>query len=45
MALFLYLLCLVLWLGGIVFFGAMVAPVLFTRLTTAQAGAGVLCRS
>lgn len=41
MVLFLYLLCLMLWLGGIAFFGAMVAPVLFTRLTTAQAGAVV----
>ncbi|HUY20314.1 MAG TPA: DUF4149 domain-containing protein [Candidatus Binataceae bacterium] len=41
MALFFYLLCLVLWLGGIAFFGALVAPVLFTRLTTAQAGAVV----
>jgi uncharacterized membrane protein len=41
MALFIYLLCLVLWLGGIAFFGAMVAPALFTRLTTAQAGAVV----
>ena len=41
MALFFYLLCLVLWLGGIAFFGAMVAPILFTRLTTAQAGAVV----
>jgi Domain of unknown function (DUF4149) len=41
MALFFYLLCLVLWLGGIAFFGALVAPVLFTRLTTAQAGSVV----
>ncbi len=41
MALFFYLLCLVLWLGGIVFFGSIVAPVLFTRLTVAQAGAVV----
>jgi hypothetical protein len=38
MALFFYLLCIVLWLGGIAFFGGLVAPVLFTRLTTAQAG-------
>lgn len=38
MALFFYLLCLVLWLGGIAFFGGLVAPALFTRLTTAQAG-------
>lgn len=41
MALFFYLLCLVLWLGGIAFFGSLVAPALFTRLTTAQAGAVV----
>ncbi|HTW88947.1 MAG TPA: DUF4149 domain-containing protein [Candidatus Binataceae bacterium] len=41
MVLFFYLLCLVLWLGGIAFFGGFVAPVLFTRLTTAQAGAVV----
>jgi hypothetical protein len=41
MALFFYLLCLVLWLGGIVFFGSIIAPVLFTRLTVAQAGAVV----
>lgn len=39
--LFLYLLCLALWLGGMVFFSAFVAPILFTRLPEAQAGAVV----
>ena len=37
-ALFIYLLCLVCWLGGMIFFAAISAPVLFTRLPIAEAG-------
>jgi hypothetical protein len=33
-----YLLCVALWLGAMVFFSAFVAPIIFTRLTIAQAG-------
>jgi hypothetical protein len=36
-----YLLCLALWLGAMVFFSVFVAPIIFTRLTVAQAGAVV----
>jgi hypothetical protein len=36
--LFLYLLCLVCWLGGMVFFAFFVAPVIFSRLPIAEAG-------
>jgi hypothetical protein len=36
--LFLYLLCLVCWLGGMVFFAVFVAPVIFSRLPIAEAG-------
>src|SRR5277367_3401249 len=36
-----YLLCLALWLGAMVFFSIFVAPIIFTRLTIAQAGAVV----
>jgi len=36
-----YLLCLAIWLGAMVFFSAFVAPIIFTRLTVAQAGAVV----
>lgn len=32
LALFVYLLSLVCWLGAIIFFSAFVAPVIFTRL-------------
>lgn len=37
-ALFFYFLCLVCWLGGMVFFSAIVAPVIFTQLPIADAG-------
>ncbi len=37
-ALFVYLLALVCWLGGMVFFTAIVAPVVFTLLPLAEAG-------
>lgn len=36
--LFIYLLCLVCWLGAIIFFSAFVAPTLFTQLPVAEAG-------
>ncbi|HVA39747.1 MAG TPA: DUF4149 domain-containing protein, partial [Candidatus Binataceae bacterium] len=36
--LFIYLLSLVCWLGGMVFFSALVAPVVFKVLPMAQAG-------
>jgi len=36
--LFLYLLSLVCWLGGMIFFALFVAPVIFTRLPVADAG-------
>src|SRR5208337_2134602 len=45
--LFLYLLSLVCWLGGMVFFAFFVAPVIFSRLPIAEAGkvvAGVFPR-
>jgi len=38
MTLFLYLLSLVCWLGGMIFFAFFVAPVIFTRLPVADAG-------
>jgi hypothetical protein len=37
-ALFVYFLCLVCWLGGMVFFSAIVAPVIFAQLPIAEAG-------
>lgn len=37
-ALFVYLLCLVCWLGGMIFFSVLTAPVLFTRLPIADGG-------
>jgi uncharacterized protein DUF4149 len=37
-ALFVYLLALVCWLGGMVFFTAIIAPVVFTQLPIAEAG-------
>jgi hypothetical protein len=37
-ALFFYLLCLVCWLGGMVFFSIMVAPVIFAQLPITDAG-------
>lgn len=37
-ALFFYLLCLMCWLGGMVFFSAIVAPVIFSQLPIADAG-------
>src|SRR6266478_9035811 len=37
-ALFLYLLALVCWLGGMVFFSFFTAPILFSRLAVADAG-------
>ena len=37
-ALFIYLLCIVCWLGGMVFFSIITAPVIFTRLPLAEAG-------
>jgi hypothetical protein len=37
-ALFLYLLALVCWLGGMVFFSFFTAPILFSRLPVADAG-------
>jgi uncharacterized membrane protein len=36
--LFIYLLCLVCWLGGMVFFTVFVAPIVFAQLTLAEAG-------
>jgi hypothetical protein len=36
--LFLYLLSLICWLGGMIFFAFFVAPVIFTRLPVADAG-------
>ncbi len=36
--LFLYLLCLVCWLGGMIFFAAFATPVIFSRLPVAEAG-------
>jgi hypothetical protein len=36
--LFIYLLALVVWLGGMVFFTAIIAPVVFKLLPTAEAG-------
>jgi hypothetical protein len=36
-----YLLCVATWLGAMVFFSVFVAPIIFTRLTVAQAGAVV----
>lgn len=36
--LFLYLLCLICWLGGMVFFSFFTAPALFSRLPIAEAG-------
>jgi Domain of unknown function (DUF4149) len=36
--LFIYLLCLVCWLGAIIFFSGFVAPTLFTQLPVAEAG-------
>jgi len=38
LALFVYLLAIVCWLGAIIFFSAFVAPVIFTRLPIAEAG-------
>jgi hypothetical protein len=46
-ALFFYLLCIVCWLGGMVFFTAMIAPVIFKTLPITDAGrviAGVFPR-
>lgn len=37
-SLFLYLLCLVCWLGGMIFFSIFTAPVVFTALPIAEAG-------
>ena len=37
-ALFFYLLALVCWLGGMIFFTAITAPILFSRLPVADAG-------
>lgn len=37
-ALFFYFLCLVCWLGGMVFFSVIVAPVIFAQLPIADAG-------
>jgi Domain of unknown function (DUF4149) len=37
-ALFFYLLALVCWLGGMIFFSAFTAPMLFSRLSVADAG-------
>jgi vacuolar-type H+-ATPase subunit I/STV1 len=36
---FIYLLALAIWLGAMVFFSAFIAPILFTRLPIAEAGA------
>jgi hypothetical protein len=38
LALFVYLLSLVCWLGAVIFFSAFVAPVIFTQLPIAEAG-------
>jgi hypothetical protein len=38
LALFVYLLCLACWLGGMVFFSAIVAPVIFAQLSMPDAG-------
>ncbi len=38
LALFVYLLAIVCWLGAIIFFSAFVAPVIFTQLPVAEAG-------
>ena len=38
LALFIYLLSIVCWLGAIIFFSAFVAPVVFTQLPIAEAG-------
>lgn len=37
-ALFIFLLCIVCWLGAIIFFSAFVAPAVFTQLPVAEAG-------
>jgi uncharacterized membrane protein len=37
-SLFIYLLCLVCWLGGMIFFSIFTAPVIFTALPIADAG-------
>ncbi|MBF6559924.1 MAG: DUF4149 domain-containing protein [Candidatus Binataceae bacterium] len=37
-ALFIYLLCIVCWLGGMVFFSILSAPIIFTVLPLAEAG-------
>src|SRR4030081_1241442 len=37
-ALFVYLLALICWLGGVIFFNAIIAPVVFTLLPIADAG-------
>jgi hypothetical protein len=37
-SLFIYLLCLVCWLGGMIFFSIFTAPVIFTALPIAEAG-------
>jgi hypothetical protein len=36
--LFVYLLCLVAWLGGMIFFSIFIAPVIFTMLPVSEAG-------
>lgn len=42
---FVMLLCLVIWLGGIIFFGAVVAPTVFTVLPTHDLAGRVVNRS
>ncbi len=42
---FLMVLCLVVWIGGIVFFGAVLAPTVFTVLPTHELAGRVVARS